>query len=123
MTLILSVFSSEKSALENLRRSLNEQIEALNTENERLQAANAELQRQRDNLEDEKEDREKDMERQQKEIGRRYVENSENLFTFFPKYVNDFFDRNIWPIQPMFLPVLWDLGMSHIYLPVYHTVQ
>ena len=62
---------SEKSALENLRRSLNEQIEALNTENERIQSANAELQRQRDGLEDERDDREKDMGRQKKEIDRR----------------------------------------------------
>ena len=38
--------------MENLRQSLNEQIESLNIENERLQAANSDLQRQRDNLED-----------------------------------------------------------------------
>lgn len=62
---------SEKSALENVRRSLNEQIEALNNENERLQAANADLQRERDNLEDGQLDQEKDMERQKNEITRR----------------------------------------------------
>ena len=63
----LDVAQSERSQLERVRQTLNDQIDALTAENSKLQACNAEIQRQRDQLEDEKEDVTKDKERQMKE--------------------------------------------------------
>ena len=66
----LDVTGSEKSQLERVRFTLNEQIDGLSMENGKLQGVNAELQRQRDQLEDEKDDILKDKERQLKENDR-----------------------------------------------------
>lgn len=63
----LDLASSERSQLERVRQTLNEQIDELTAEGQKLQAANTELMRQRDTLEDEKEDIGKDKERQVKE--------------------------------------------------------
>ena len=63
----LDVAQSERSQLERMRTTLNDQIDALTAENSKLQACNAEIQRQRDQLEDEKEDVNKDKDRQMKE--------------------------------------------------------